>query len=1022
MYSEIWVGRRLDAAQRLLAPEFLRLGFPRYQLTYHTVSEVDQFDSALRDSAKLDYDERGNVIGTRNLNAEEILFILNEQTLVKCDAAYALTRYCKLIDEEGVIMRFTFRLAQRLLFGVISDLESLDVAIEIMILKARQLGMCLIPKTLVLTADLTWKPIDDVKVGDELVSVDENPMPREGAKALARRMRTAKVQARMERVHRTIEMTLSTGRTITATPEHPFLCLSRSNGAALEWRKTGNIKVGDKIRRIVEPWDDADMEDAWLGGLIDGEGCLRQKDGAGVELSVSQVEGDVLNRARRLMLERYVQVREEVDRRKGGESSKLGNKPVHKLVVGRLEALFKLLGRTRPTRFKNRRWWEDRELPGKRLGDQWAVVTAIRDAGEQRVVNIQTETGTFIAEGVVSHNTTIVQLLILLRIVFGHGVNAVAASAEKEKSGLMAKKLFMAYDYLPVWLRPQATARSEEGDQPKLVFGQLNTTLSVQHGKKMSGGVAQGWTPTIYHISEVALMPDANSQINMGLWKAVHASANVLGILESSGAGDVGWWADTWKYSKEHWARRECRMCPVFLPWFIGREIYPKAAWLRMRPVPSGWFERRLPATREHVGRAELYVRTEPILRRYLGERWSMPLEQQWFWEVGHQEALATGTESTWFQEMAGDDTEALQRSTEGVFPHEVMVEVEDRARPTQAAMKLYSIIGQSIEDRHEPASDDIDYGTPSAPAERIPIRWRSPRSETVFRWELVPIRHSAERLDQVRGRTAAFRGYGDCRLIVFHPPQRGVRYTIGGDTGGGGGADSTVFSVMAIGRDGSPDVQVAEFRSAFVSHVEAYAFAMPIAAWYGQFALDSGSPDASDLSALPLISIEQLKAVGDVCQSEMRKMGYPLGRFFDFGRYDGRKLKQIGNRKGWYTTGWSRPILCGNFVNVVRNGWCVINSPWTIEEMRNWERHYTATGMERLEHSESYWDDGIFASGIATFTSHDMESQTERTKKKYQGMQLAQLPPIDVRSWEQSSGWSTKVDPARMITDINDL
>jgi hypothetical protein len=743
VYSDKHVNRRLEIAQREFQREFTDLGFPKHQLKYRTVSEVSQFESHLRESGKYVYNDKGVITGLSNLTAEESLWILNEQLVVKCDHAYGITRYGWLIDEEGAIHRFHFRTAQKIIFSVIADLEEHGYAIEIMALKARQLGI-----------------------------------------------------------------------------------------------------------------------------------------------------------------------------------------------------------------------------------------------------------------------TTLVQLLILLRIVFGYGVNAVAASAEKEKSGLMAKKLFLAYDHMPVWLVPRPTARSEEGDQPKLVFGQLNTTLSVQHGKKMSGGVAQGWTPTIYHLSEVALFPDANSQINMGLWKAVHASPNILGILESTGAGDTGWWPDTWRYSKDHWATRECRMCPLFLPWFVGREIYPKEAWIRQRPVPDLFYERRLPKTREHVAKAELYVSTNPLLRKYLGENWKMPLEQQWFWEVGHQEAVHTGSESTWFQEMAGDDEESLQRSEEGVFHHELIYEIEERAKPAQSHIEFFGLAGQSIEDRHEPHTDDIDYDK-----KRVGIKWKSTKSEETYKWELIPVKHDADYLESIRKKTEVFRMYPDCRLMVWHPPQRNVEYALGIDTGGGRGGDSSVISVIAKGKRGLPDVQCAEFRSSFVSHTEIYPFALAIAAWYGQF--------AEAVNQLPMVSIEQIASIGDVCQSEMRKLGYPVSRFFDFGRYDSRKIKQIGNRKGWFTNSWSRPILCGSFISNARNGWVEINSIWTIEEMRHWETHYTASGIAKPEHSSEYWDDGIFALAIACFTSHDMESQAERTSKQYRATREGEYPEIDVRDWDTTNKWSTK--PNKYF-DLNDL
>src|SRR5262249_54739404 len=46
------------------------------------------------------------------------------------------------------------------------------------ILKSRQLGSCLDPETPVLKADYTWCRIGDIKVGDELVAVDEFPLKK----------------------------------------------------------------------------------------------------------------------------------------------------------------------------------------------------------------------------------------------------------------------------------------------------------------------------------------------------------------------------------------------------------------------------------------------------------------------------------------------------------------------------------------------------------------------------------------------------------------------------------------------------------------------------------------------------------------------------------------------------------------------------------------------------------------------------------------------------------------------------
>ena len=711
------------------------------RLTHHEVWEVEEFEERLRKGNKYHYDSTGLPVATKNLSVQESQWMLNEQLLVMCDAAYALTRYGYVTDEEGVIRRFTFRLAQLLLFNVISDLEELDAAIEIMILKARQLGM-----------------------------------------------------------------------------------------------------------------------------------------------------------------------------------------------------------------------------------------------------------------------TTVVELLIMFRIIFSNGVNAIIASADRQKSKMMGKKLLMGYDMLPIWLRPQYTSRVET-ENGELTFGQLNSGVYVQHGNQMSG-IARGSTPTLYHLSECASFTNAKEQIEASLFKAVHASPSIFGILESTGEGDEGWWAETWHYSKENWASRTCRLCPVFFPWVIGRDLYPKPAWLRMRPVPEAFYERRLPDTREHVARVEAYIACTPLLRKQLGSNWTMPIEQQWFWEVGHEEHKAKGMEAIWFQEMAGDDIEALQRSQESVFGYDVMVQVENAAKQD---FQAFGISGQSIEDDFEPPTEDIDYGSHDNPKPREIVMFNSNRGDS-YRWELIPLKHNAEYLASLKTKPDAFRDYANSKLMVFHPPEPGFDYSIGVDTSNGMGKDSTVICVTAPAqRRGEPDVQVAEFRSAYVSHVAAYAFVMCIAAYYSRY-MENSTPHRN-----PIVGVEQIASVGDVAQVQMRKMGYT--RFPSFIRYDGKDLKKQKSRKiGWYTNSWSRPILVDSFVHSVQNGWYVINSPWLIDECKHFEVHYTASGKEKKEHEEGEHDDGLFAAAISEIIVNDLKSMTERSQKRFSALNSQLLPPVNVEPY-QGQVISSKPGAGRAIS-----
>jgi hypothetical protein len=585
--------------------------------------------------------------------------------------------------------------------------------------------------------------------------------------------------------------------------------------------------------------------------------------------------------------------------------------------------------------------------------------------------------------------TTLVQLLIALRIIFSYGVNAVTGSADQQKTGEMSRMLLFCYDMLPVWLRPESTSRVES-ERGKLLFGHLASGVSFQHGAQKLG-IATGSTPTIYHLSEVALYADPVKLIDEGLWKAVHASSSVLGVLESTGRGNKGWWAKTWYYSKNNWPHS--RMCPLFLPWFCGVDIYPKPAWLRIRPIPRGWLPNR--DTRLHVAKCELYVQSHPQLAHHLAEyqrdngtlspggQWTMPPEQQWYWEVTHNEAKDKGAESSFLQEMAGDDEEALQRSVESVFGHSTIEMIETQR---ERAYSLWGIVGQSIEDRQEPPTGYIDYEKT-----RIPVTFEGRKPEQKYNWELVPLKQQSIREDVAEDVSN--------NLVVFDPPRPNMDYSIGVDTSQGKGLDSSVISVWSIGGRGQPDRQVAELASPYINHVEIYAFAMCVASYYGKY-----MGQGSTRWPMPYISVEQVEAVGDVCQGQMIRMGYPYASIHKFVRYDSSP-KKIANQKrshvtkpGWYTYGWSRPILTGNFVAFVQNNWAEVNSPWLLEEMKEYEVHYTARGKERMEHSDESHDDRIMAAAMAVFCPQDLRLLADRAKARI--VQSNVLPAIDTAAY----------------------
>jgi hypothetical protein len=239
-----------------------------------------------------------------------------------------------------------------------------------------------------------------------------------------------------------------------------------------------------------------------------------------------------------------------------------------------------------------------------------------------------------------------------------------------------------------------------------------------------------------------------------------------------------------------------------------------------------------------------------------------------------------------------------------------------------------------------------------------------------------------------------------DGKLFIYHRPEEGYDYSIGVDTSSGIGSDATAIACCRRAKyDTDPDVQVAEFRSTRVSHVEAFAWVMPIAAYYAQ------KMDGSTGYHEPYVSIEQIAAVGDTCQVQMRKMGY--GRFHRMIRYDSKSLKKSKSTKtGWFTSSWSRPMLTDGFVIAVQNGWYVVNSPLTIWEMDHWEVHLTQGGKSKFEHSTEATDDGIFANAMATFCPNDLKALAKRSSRRIEATG-GNLPAIDTRpmgGWQMST------------------
>lgn len=552
--------------------------------------------------------------------------------------------------------------------------------------------------------------------------------------------------------------------------------------------------------------------------------------------------------------------------------------------------------------------------------------------------------------------STIVSLLQSHRVVTGYGVGAVSGSNDAIKSEELSKKLFFCIDSLPWWLKPTQKRRKEG----KYLEFANSCTLTIQSGNQMSG-IARGSTPTCIHLSELADYPNPEELIEASLFKAVHPNPKIFLMLESTGNSNVGWWANSWRFNKEHWSSGGARLYPLFIPWFINTELYPTPTWLVMHPVPKDW--KPMEATVHHAVKCNAYVQNTDVMVRELGREWRLPREQMWFWEVNYQEHKAKRIEKIWLQEMPADDYEALQARNQSVFPYEVISHIEAKR---ERGYDMYSITGEGIEEKFAPIENEIDY---SLPRQKVTF---SAKGKS-YSWNLIP-------LDPPGSEKETFPW--ENKLIVYEPPVDDGVYSMGVDTGTGSNQDRTVIEVNRVFPGSEPDIQVAEYASDELSAAESYAFVMAIGTWYA-------CPD------MPLTAVEQIRKPGDICQLQMKQMGWPINRFHRFVRYDGKKIqKGKSNRLGWYTNAWSRAMLLSVYIAAVSNGWYKVNSRYLKEELQTFEARSTLTGMTKMEHASGKHDDRIFASAISYFISHDLETMIERSKVRYDAPRV-KLPDL---------------------------
>jgi hypothetical protein len=515
--------------------------------------------------------------------------------------------------------------------------------------------------------------------------------------------------------------------------------------------------------------------------------------------------------------------------------------------------------------------------------------------------------------------------------------NCVIASADPGKSVLMGEMINFSHEHQPWWLLP-VTTKVSKGIPAE--FGEIHTGLTIQAGNQFNG-VARGATPNKIHLSELAEWVAAESLVDAALYRAIIDTPDVFCILESTAEGRGNWWHRTWEQNKRDWDRGRGRVRPVFLPWYVGTDLYPSETDLRARPIPSDW----TPSDRSvrHAERARDYVRHSPLLMKYLAKGdtdWKLSPAQMWYHEIEYETALAKKELNIFMSELPADDIEAFQSEAVSVIDQEIILNYRERVREPWG---VFTILGADI-----PQSLTV------------PRRqWDMSREPITIRTSGVLRLNEVFRLQPVLWDGNASGGDPAMKLFVWEPPEDGEVYGIGIDTGDGIGEDGTAMEGI---RKGSPlhvPAQVFEFQSAYIKAFQLWPMALALGCWYSTF------NTMAQRRVQCRVAIE-CKGNGEATQHEMQKRGW--SNFHPWKRYDSRKRLPDGktHKIGVFTSEWFRSQMMDYILTLIDEESLDVPSPWLVDEMASIERD---PDQQKAQASYGEHDDRFMAIAFILFS-----------------------------------------------------
>jgi hypothetical protein len=589
--------------------------------------------------------------------------------------------------------------------------------------------------------------------------------------------------------------------------------------------------------------------------------------------------------------------------------------------------------------------------------------------------------------------STLTELAVAHRVQFHSHINAIVASSDPDKSRKMADMMVFCWEQQPHWLMP-ARKSGRAGILHEFANG---SAVSIQWGNQTTG-IARGTTPTIAHLSELADFENPADLVDAALLRAMHNSPFVLLVLESTASGRENWWHRKWDLSKRGWPLRRSRLRPVFLPWYLGRDLYPNPTDLKKSPVPAGYDPPQM--VKDHAERAKAYVAVRPELRKVLGDGWEMPPEQKWFYEINREEYALEGNLNKWYQEMPADDMEAFQHKRMSIFNAEFLEEKRNKCREPLLVLGLRGP-EEEIPLRLQPSDREVDRDSRFRP---ITIDPRRAGAHSGGPYTLVPLKWTGSSDMDPLG-----------KIFVYSLPRPLNQYGLGIDTAHGVGYDRTVIQVVSTATPSANAQQCAEFATDVAGAFEIWPFALALGALYSTTGFDGQTLRPARMAI-------EMASNGEATQRELIKRGWPASAFHIQMKPQTRGMVPTNANMplfGWKTTEASRGPMLDFLIKALKDGWLDVHSPWFVDEMGNFIRNEK---KERLEAAEGSHDDRLMAMGIILDSLHRPMQYGQGTAAWEQRLATeaaAHRHPARRPGWNLSG--QSAFDPEELVTHLDD-